>query len=78
MLYHRNPRGYGLFLREKIQFLDFSLRDQWELRISYIINVCDMYSTKLVAEAIGLPYITVAVLKLVRRIKRSLLGKNRG
>lgn len=77
-IFYRNPRGYGLFLREKIQFLDFSLRDQWELRISYIINVGDMYPTKLVAEAIGLPYITVAVLKLVRKIKRSLLGKNRG
>ena len=77
-LFHRNPRGYGLFLREKIQFLDFSIRDQWELRISYIINVGDIYPTKLVAEAIGLPYITVAVLKCIRKLKRSLLGKDRG
>lgn len=77
-LYYRNPRGYGLFLREKIQFLPFSLRDKWELRISYIINVADLYPTKLVAEAIGLPYITVAALQFIRKAKRSLLGKDRG
>lgn len=73
-LYYRNPRGYGLFFKEKIQFLHYSFFRRWGLRISYIINVGDMYPTKLVAEAIGLPYITVAVLKQIRKIKRSILG----
>lgn len=73
-LYYRNPRGYGLFLREKIKFLPYTFAEKWDLRIAYIINVGDMYPTKLVAEAIGLPYITVAVLKAVRKLKRSILG----
>lgn len=74
-IFYRNPRGYGLFLREKIQFLDYSFRQKWDLRISYIINVGDMYPTKLVAEAIGLPYLTVAALKALRKAKRSISEK---
>lgn len=73
-IFYRNPKGYGLFLKEKSEFLRYSLMEKWDIRISYIINVGDLYSTKLVAEAIGLPYITVAVLKALRRIKRGFLG----
>lgn len=71
-LFYKNPRGYGLFLREKIQFLPFSFREKWDLRISYIINVADLYPTKLVAQAIGLPVILVAAMKLLRQIKRMI------
>lgn len=77
-LFYRNPMGYGLFLREKIQFLGYSFREKWDLWISYIINVGDMYPTKLVAEAIGLPIAVVAALKAVRKVKRTITGKDRG
>lgn len=73
-IFYRNPRGYGLFFQEKIKFLNYSFAEKWDLRLSFIINVGDMYPTKLVAEAIGLPYIAVAVLKAVRKLKRSILG----
>lgn len=75
-LYFRNPRGYGLFIREKIRFLPYSLRDKWEMRISYIINVGERYPTKLVAESIGLPVLLVAFMKLLRQLKRRLTGKS--
>jgi len=77
-IFYRNPRGYGLFFREKIRFLDYSFAEKWDLRLSFIINVGDMYPTKLVAEAIGLPYITVAALKTIRKLKRSILESKRG
>lgn len=73
-IFYRNPWGYGLFLKEKIQFLNYSFAEKWDMRISFIINVGDTYPTKLVAEAIGLPYITVAALKAMRKIKRSIRG----
>jgi hypothetical protein len=75
-LYYRNPRGYGLFLKEKIQFLPYSFREKWDIRLSYIINVGDRYPTKLVAESIGLPVLLVAVMKLLRQLKRRLTGKS--
>lgn len=74
-VFYRNPRGYGLFFKEQIQFRKFSFLEKWDFRISYIINVGDMYPTKLVAESIGLPWITVAAMKTVRRLKRKLSGK---
>lgn len=74
-LFYRNPRGYGLFFREKIQFLPLSFREKWDLRISYIINVGDLHPTKLVAEAIGLPCFFVACYKMLRKIKQSVFGK---
>lgn len=77
-LFYRNPRGYGLFFREKIQFLNYSLREKWDLRISFIINVGEMYPTKLVAEAIGLPVGVVAAMKAVRNLKHGILRKDRG
>ena len=77
-IFYRNPRGYGLFFREKIQFLNYSLREKWDLRISFIINVGEMYPTKLVAEAIGLPVAVVAAMKAVRNLKHGILRKDRG
>lgn len=74
-IFYRNPRGYGLFFKEKIAFLPFTFREKWALRISYIINVGDLYPTKLVAQAIGLPVAVVAVLKAIRRAKRWLRGQ---
>lgn len=75
-IFYRNPRGYGLFFREKIEFMNFSFQEKWDLRLSYIINVGDMYPTKKVAEYIGLPYWQVACLKYARRIKRMITGKH--
>ena len=73
-IYLRNPRGYGLFLKEKMEFLDMGFREKWDLWVSYIINVGDRYPTKVVAEAIGLPVIVVAMLKALRKLKRVLKG----
>ena len=75
-IFYRNPRGYGLFLKEKIQFFPYSFREKWDIRLSYIINVGDRYPTKLVAESIGLPVLLVAVMKLLRQLKRRLTGKS--
>lgn len=69
-IFYRNPRGYGLFFRERIKFQKLSLAQRWDLYISYIINVGDMYPTKLVAESIGLPIWLVALLKKLRKIKK--------
>ena len=77
-LFYRNPRGYGLFFREKIQFLNYSFREKWDLRISFIINVGEMYPTKLVAEAIGLPVAVVSAMKAVRNLKHGIFRKDRG
>lgn len=74
-IFYRNPRGYGLFLRERIKFLKYPLKVKLDIWISYIINVGDMYPAKLVAESIGLPYIMVVALIAVRRLKRRIVGK---
>ncbi len=64
-LFADNPRGYGLWLKEKQEFTDSSLKAKLRLYYSFMCDLKDRYDTKTIAECIGAPRWVIAGMKLV-------------
>lgn len=70
-MFLNNPRGYGLWLREKAEFTGASFIDKLKLYYTFTCDLSNLYDTKLIAEAIGAPKIFISTIKFIRKI----LGK---
>ncbi len=54
-LFINNPRGYGLWLREKADFEGISLLNRLKMYYTFTCDLSPYYDTKLIAESIGAP-----------------------
>ena len=54
-LFLNNPRGYGLWLKEKALFMNFSLIKRIKMYYTFSCDLIGKYSTKVIAECIGAP-----------------------
>ncbi len=73
-IFINNPRGYGLWLKEKEEFLNHSLRSKLRLYYTFTCELSDRYDRKLIAEAIGTSPCIIRICQFVHKIIR----KNRG
>ena len=61
-LFLNNPRGYGLWLKEKALFMNFSLIKRIKMYYTFSCDLIGKYSTKVIAECIGAPVVMIRAL----------------
>lgn len=63
-LFLNNPRGYGLWLREKAKFEKISLLERIKLYYTFTCDLSGRLSTKEIVDCIGAPYVVIGCIKL--------------
>lgn len=61
-LFIQNPRGYGLWLREKASFLNETFYERIKMYYTFCCDLSSQYDAKTVAECIGIPVTWVRLL----------------
>lgn len=73
-IFLKNPRGYGLLLREKALFLRWSPKAVLKMWYTFTCDLSTLYSSKQIAEFIQAPFLLIcainAVHKLVHRLRK--------
>lgn len=64
-----NPRGYGLWLRERARFLHASAIDQFKMVYTFACDLSDRYAIREMASFIGAPEWMVALALTMHRLK---------
>lgn len=67
-IFINNPHGYGLWLKEKDNFMHKSFSDKLKTYYSFTCELKDKYDDKLIAECIDIPVILVKTLKLIHKL----------
>lgn len=71
-LFFDNPKGYGLCIREKAEFCNYSNYKKLKMYYSYYFTQKHKLSAKEIAENIGASFLVIKLLSLVRAIKKIL------
>ncbi len=71
-LFVNNPYGYGLWLKEKDQFMNKSFIDKLKTYYSFTCELKDKYDDKLIAECIDVPFFLIKVLKSIHKTITSI------
>lgn len=74
-LFLNNPRGYGLWLRERAEYLNYLFIQKVKMYYTFMCDLSGRYSLKEVAEYIGASLILMKGLSLVRKIKNAIKQK---
>lgn len=67
-LFLNNPRGYGLWLREKAQFQGISIREKLQMYYTFTCDLSMRLSEKEIADCIGAPHPLIALLSMVHKL----------
>ena len=67
-LFLDNPRGYGLWIKEKIKFENYTFLQSLKIIYNFVCEVKDKYDTRIIAECIGVPSIFVKLTLLCHNI----------
>ncbi|MCD7828737.1 MAG: hypothetical protein LUG85_09430, partial [Clostridiales bacterium] len=73
-LFLNNPRGYGLWLKEKSEFMHDSPVKKFKMHYTFVCDLKDRYSDDIIGDCIGISTGKVKMLKrlnkFLRRLKR--------
>ena len=67
-LFLENPRGYGLWLREKSEFLGEGWISRLKMYYTFTCGLSDRLCSKVIAEYIGAPYAVIAAVNVAHKI----------
>lgn len=67
-LFLNNPRGYGLWLREKSQFQGASIKEKLKMFYTFTCDLSSCHTSKQIAGFIGAPYLLIAELNAVHKL----------
>ena len=65
-----NPKGYGLVLREKAEFLHWSRREVWKMRYTFTCDLSARYSSGQIAQFIGAPRGPILIINFFHKLIR--------
>lgn len=65
MLFFNNPKGYGLWLREKAKFENISLSEKLKMYYTFTCDLSGRYDIKLIAECIGAPVSVIGIFNIL-------------
>lgn len=68
-LFLENPKGYGLWLRERADFLGYSPLRKLKMRYTFTCDLADRLSARQIAACIGAPYPLIGAFKTLHRMK---------
>lgn len=74
-LFINNPRGYGLWLKEKAVFMNDSLVERIKMYYTFSCDLIGKYSTTEIAECMGISVIMVRFLILLHMLVELVRGK---
>ncbi len=74
-LFVNNPRGYGLWLKEKVLFMKFSLIERIKVYYAFSCDLAEKYDCKTIAESIEIPVIEVKFLLLLHTLVVLIRGR---
>lgn len=63
-----NPKGYGLVLREKAEFLHWTKREIWKMRYTFTCDLSDRYSSRQIAQFIGAPRGAIFIMNISHKL----------
>lgn len=67
-LFLNNPRGYGLWLKEKANFEKISLKERIKMYFTFTCDMSSLYDSKMISECIGGPILMISLMNLAHRI----------
>lgn len=76
-IFLKNPRGYGLLLREKAEFLGWSKIEFLKMWYTFTCDLSGLYSSRQIAGYIGAPYLLIAAINAAHRIIHNLRKRDR-
>lgn len=68
VLFVNNPKGYGLWLKEKDIFMKISFVAKMKTYYSFVCELCNIYDDKKIAQCIRISPILVKLLKTVHKL----------
>lgn len=71
-LFLNNPKGYGLWLREKAEFQHAGFMEKLKMYYTFTCDLSSQYPSKLIAECIGAPYLLIAGINCVHKLIQNL------
>lgn len=71
-LFLNNPRGYGLWLREKATFEGISWIDRLKMNYTFACDLSGLFKPKVIAESIGTYPIIVSMIGVIHRVLRKI------
>lgn len=74
-LFVNNPRGYGLWLKEKALFMKFSLIERIKVYYAFSCDLAEKYDCKTIAESIGISVVGVKFLLLLHVLVALVRGR---
>ena len=73
-IFINNPRGYGLCLKEKEEFLNHSMRSRFRLYYTFTCELSDRYDRRLIAESIETSPCIIRVCQFIHKIISKIRG----
>ena len=67
-IFLKNPRGYGLLLREKALFLHWSKKDVLKMWYTFTCDLSSIYTSRQIAEYIDAPYCLIAATNIAHKV----------
>ena len=64
----KNPRGYGLWLREKADYEHAGVLRYLQMYYTFICDLFPLYSSRQIADYIGAPHMLIAAIHTVRKL----------
>lgn len=74
-LFLNNPKGYGLWLREKAKFEKMPLLARLKMYYTFTCDLSDRLHAEEIADAIGAPYAFIAIMSLAHRLVQHMHKK---
>lgn len=71
-LFLDNPKGYGLWLREKAEFEHMSLPDRLRMYYTFTCDLSSLYTSRQIAEFIGAPCPLIAAFHTAHKLKHCI------
>lgn len=71
-LFLSNPRGYGLWLREKAVFLHFNLYKKMRMYYTFTCDMALQKDIKMIADCIGAPVFVIVIFRYIHTLKNFL------
>lgn len=74
-LFLNNPKGYGLWIKEKAEFQNIALKEKFKMYYTFCCDLSNRVDRKIIAESIGIPRVLVFILQILHVVKIILKGK---
>ena len=62
-----NPKGYGLWLKEKAEFEHISLREKLKMYYTFTCDLSNLYDSRKIAECIMAPRVLISIMNLTHK-----------